>query len=125
MTTVNESKQYHLCLNDPYYDQVLSGQKIYDGRCYWKEIPSMKPGDTIVFSHYTKPLMGSFEKRIVKVHRFATFEEALTSLGLKQTLPSVNSIEEGVEIYLKFYKLETQKTHGVAMIELEPGLIPF
>lgn len=54
-------------------------------------------------------------KQIIK---FSTFEEALQSLPVKDILPGVDSIGEGVEVYKKFVSIETQLRDGVVMIEL-------
>jgi len=46
-------------------------------------------------------------------------ENALKTIGLSRILPGIKTIKEGVLIYLKFVKLETQIENGVLLIHLK------
>src|SRR5579872_3951865 len=111
------SCNYHnLRLSDPWFNLVKEGKKCYEGRCYFKEVPNYKVGDIIIFSNLDKT--NSFKKKIKALHKFPTFEESLRKLPLSEVLPGIKSVEEGVEIYKKYVKIETQKEYGVCLIEL-------
>lgn len=40
--------------------------------------------------------------------------------GLENVLPGVKSIEEGIQVYRRFYDEEKEKKYGVVAIEIEP-----
>lgn len=109
--------QHQITLNDPWFDLVKTGQKKYEGRCFWKWALGYNIGDTLRISSATRDVE-PFSVRIDDILRFKTFEEALSILGLDDTLPGVASIQEGVDIYYKFVSLKTQQTHGVCMIKV-------
>lgn len=108
-----------LSLQDPWFDFVKDGTKKYEGRLYSKNKRDLKKGDIITFSHYTDPEQAPFTKIIKKILLFDTFEDALKMLPINQVLPGVETIEEGIEVYRKFARIETQKILNVMMIELE------
>ena len=111
---------YHITLNDPWFDYVKSGVKKYEGRCYWKSVLKYQINDELKISHHTDPSKESYTVKIKNILVYPTFEEALKTLPLEEVLPGVSTIEEGMDIYLKFVRLETQLNYGVCMIEVEP-----
>ena len=116
---------HSLTLNDPWFNLVKEGIKLYEGRCYWKSVLDFKIDDQVLVSHHTDISKPSFICNIKTILHFTTFKEALEKLGLDSTLPGVKTIDEGVDIYLKFVSLATQIKFGVVMIELIPSGIRF
>jgi len=109
---------YNITLNSPWFEYVKSGRKKYEGRCNWKQYKNFQIGDTLQISHHVHKDIPPYVVTITSIKKYRNFEEALSSLGLEYTLPEVYTIQEGVEIYKKFYKQETQEIYGVLMIEL-------
>lgn len=106
-------------LSERWFEAVRDGRKKFEGRRDWSYAKTLVPGDVIKFSHYTNPEIPSFEKRVRSIRRFPTFRDALETLSIGDVLPGVSSVEDGVEIYLKYVSIETQLRDGVIMIELE------
>ena len=48
-----------------------------------------------------------------------SFEAYLTGEGLDHTLPGIETIEEGVEIYYQYYERDSDLVSGVLAFELE------
>ena len=108
-------------LQEPWFKYVKNGDKIYEGRRWTAKVAAIQPGDRIVFtlSEPVGPVGGeTVEKVVDEVFRFGTFEDALQTLPLEQVLPGVATVEDGVQIYLKYVSIETQYIDGVAMIKL-------
>lgn len=59
--------------------------------------------------------------RIKNIRFFKDFEKLLTfdDNALKNTLPYVNTLEEGITLYKSIYKEEDIYKHGTVSIELE------
>jgi ASC-1-like (ASCH) protein len=106
-----------LTLNDPWFELVKSGKKLYEGRAWKGNTCYLKPGDTIEFYHHIDQTVLPFTKKIKNIHRFDTFRTALEQTGIEKVLPEILSIEEGVEIYLKYVSIQTQNQYGVCLIE--------
>ena len=105
-------------MNSPWFEYVKTKTKIYEGRCNWKQAAQYKIGDFLCIKHHTNLLESEFTVKIIDILKFDTFEIALRQLGLSQVLPNVETIEQGVEIYLKYYKLSTQLENGILMIKM-------
>lgn len=101
-------------LNERWFDLVKKGVKTFEGRSIKKEF---KLGDVIEFTDMEGK--ESFTTEVTSIHIFKNFRKALEMLGLQKTLPGVESIEEGVDIYRKYVSLETQERLGVYMLGIE------
>lgn len=111
--------QWNITLNSPWFEHIKNGNKIYEGRCNWKQAAQYKIGDILNINHHTNPLEPGYTVKIINIHKFATFQTALSKLGLSKVLPGIQTIEEGIEIYLQYYKLTTQIENGILMIEVK------
>ncbi|KAG5530674.1 hypothetical protein RHGRI_025590 [Rhododendron griersonianum] len=64
--------------------------------------------------------------QVQDVRRYASFLEMLEAESLTKVLPGVQTIEEGVQIYRKFYSEEKEKLNGVLAIGVtKPAAQPF
>jgi ASC-1-like (ASCH) protein len=50
---------------------------------------------------------------------YSTFEEMLEKEGLKNVLPGIETIDEAINIYNKFYSAEDEMKYGIVAIHLE------
>jgi ASC-1-like (ASCH) protein len=114
MTTV-----WPITLNDPWFDAMKQGTKKYEGRCNWKQAAQYQVGDMLAVSHHTDKARPSFRLAIQAIHKFDTFEQALTVLPLQDVLPGVATVQEGVEIYKRDVSLATQQAQGVLLLEMK------
>lgn len=114
----NNNNTFKITVNDPWFTFIKSGSKKYEGRCYWKSVLNYKVGDILIIHHHTDSTVEPLQVKIISLLLFKTFEEALQKLPIEEILPDIKSIEEGINIYLKFYSLETQYKYGVCMIEI-------
>lgn len=105
-----------MSLNDPWYQHVRDGLKIYEGRLWTSKTSSLKPGDELFFKHVSQPTL---KVKVVEIVRYKTFEEALSCLKLSEVLPGLLTLEEGIEVYAKFFPLSAQQENGVCMIKIE------
>ncbi|KAF7133398.1 hypothetical protein RHSIM_Rhsim09G0020700 [Rhododendron simsii] len=64
--------------------------------------------------------------QVQDVRRYASFLEMLKAESLTKVLPGVQTIEEGVQIYRKFYSEDKEKLNGVLAIGVtKPAAQPF
>jgi ASC-1-like (ASCH) protein len=109
---------WNVTLNSPWFEYVKIGEKIYEGRCNWKESAKYQIGDTLIVNHHTDLNEKEFSVKIIDIIKFDTFETALNTLELHKVLPGVVSVQDGVSIYFKYYKLTTQIDNGILMIQV-------
>lgn len=110
----------YMQLNDPWFDLVKSGKKLYEGRRNWHKTKNIKIGDWIRFSHYTKEDEDTYIVKVTSINYFKDFREALQILPIYDVLPLDNiTIEDGVEIYKKYVSEETQRKDGIIMFGIK------
>lgn len=110
---------WKITLNSPWFEYVKLGIKKYEGRCYWKDTCKYKIGDTLIISHHVLKHEQSYNVIIIDILHFNTFETALRSIKIDEILPGVGTVEDGINTYLKFVKLETQLSNGIVMIKID------
>jgi ASC-1-like (ASCH) protein len=109
---------WNITLNSPWFEYVQNGKKTFEGRCFWKQVLNYKINDILVISHHTDKEKPSYNVKIINIHKFQNFAEALENTPIDKVLPGIASIADGIEIYKKYYRLETQNDNGVCLIEL-------
>ena len=111
---------YALSLSDPWFDAVRDGRKLYEGRRLTERMRAVKLGDVLDVAHHSDPTRARFQRTVVSIDIFPTFEAALRALPLDRVLPGVESVEAGVAVYFKYVRLETQLADGVVLFGLAP-----
>ncbi|WP_457619653.1 HisA/HisF-related TIM barrel protein [Methanopyrus sp.] len=104
---------HHMGLEEEYLNLIKEGKKTVEGRVKDDKRVRIKPGDKILFNR-------RLLVKVVDVREYDSFEEMLREEGLENVLPNVDSIEEGIEVYRRFYSSGKEKMFGVLAIEIEP-----
>ena len=89
-------------LDDPHFDNIKNGKKIYETRVYDKKRKEIKLGDTIIFKHKDNQDIPSYKTIVVEIKLFNDFKSAIQDCGIKKVLPNLNSLESGIKLYEKF-----------------------
>ncbi|KAI3703352.1 hypothetical protein L1987_73356 [Smallanthus sonchifolius] len=112
-----ETVEFELHVQDPFFSQLKDGHKTIEGRCAGGKnrvlIVSIQPGSLILFN---KCLL----LQVQDVHWYASFSDMLAAEGVAKVLPGVETIQEGIQIYRKFYSEEREKSNGVLAILVKP-----
>lgn len=107
---------YHNHRAEPYFTFAKNGQKTVEGRIGKSWYRNVLPGDRIIVSNNEET--DSFEVEVVDVRLYATIREMLENEDLKKVLPDVDTVEQGVRAYRRFYTEEQEKEFGVVAIEV-------
>ena len=104
-------------LNSAPFEMIKSGVKTIELRLYDEKRQQLKAGDKIVFTNNATG--ETLNARIVKLHRFDTFEELYSSLPLLQCGYTAEEIEKASAADMEqYYSVEQQKKYGVVGIEI-------
>jgi ASC-1-like (ASCH) protein len=99
-----------------WFKYIASGAKTIEVRLYKKRWTMIAPGQVITWVCGSS---GAKIKRVVsKVERYTSFRECLSVEGLARTLPGIKTLEEGVNVYWKYYDKRCEETYGVVAIGL-------
>lgn len=110
-------KFYNTHRSEPYFTFMKNGQKTIEGRLNRGKFESIRPRDHVMI--YNSEETKSIEAVVKRVQKYPTFRELLENEQLKSVLPDAESVDQGVEIYHKFYPENDEKKYGVLAIEVK------
>ena len=99
-------------VSEPWFTFMKKGKKRIEGRLNKGTFSELKKGDIIQFNNNDN----NFKVKITGIKHYNTFHEYLTMEGLKRTLPGIKTIEEGVNIYYKYYTKEMENQYKILAI---------
>ncbi len=103
-------------VSDPWFDLIQSGAKTVEGRLNRGKAAIINSGDTIIFNDLAETR--KFEKTVRAVIRYDTLEAYFEGESLSATLPGIGTVEEGIAVYRRFFRAETEAAHGVLAIRV-------
>jgi ASC-1-like (ASCH) protein len=103
--------------SEPYFTFMKNGQKTIEGRVRKGKYAVIKPGDDLTICNNEET--DSFEAKVIRIACYKDFRELLTKEVIKTVLPEVISVDEGIQVYRKFYTPGQEAEFGVIAIEVE------
>ncbi|KAJ4723555.1 RNA-binding ASCH domain protein [Melia azedarach] len=100
---------FELHVQEPFFTQIKDGAKPVEGRCAVGDYNRIASGALILFNK-------SLVAEVQDVRRYQSFSEMLQAESLAKVLPGIKTIDEGVQVYRRFYTEEKEKTNGVLAI---------
>ena len=110
-------KTYHNHRAEPYFTFLKNGQKTIESRVKKSKYKNIKPGDIITVHNNEET--DSVNVIVRRVSTYSSIKDLLESEELKRVLPDVDSIEQVIEIYRKFYTSKQESKYGMVAIEIE------
>jgi ASC-1-like (ASCH) protein len=113
-------KKYEIELPDDHFNNIAALLQTVYGTLNIEKFKKIKKGDKLVIN-------GIYETPILGTKNYKTFRELLEKETLKKCLPGVDTIDNGIALYRKFYSVEKEKEKekekesGVLAIYLAPG----
>lgn len=108
---------HQMNLNPSPFAMIKSGQKTIELRLFDEKRQKIKPGDGIVF---TNTATGeTLRTMVIRLHRFAGFEELYASLPLLQCGYTPEDVNTAAPSDMEqYYTAQQQRQYGVVGIEL-------
>lgn len=105
-------EQIHV--QQPYFDYIKTGRKTIDGRINKGKFAHLTEGQMIKILCDDEFVTAY----IVEIKRYHTFKEYLMCEGLPNTLPGINTVEDGCDVYYQYYTQQQEEEHGVLALHL-------
>ncbi|KAK6914524.1 ASCH domain [Dillenia turbinata] len=119
LRSILQSVEVEFHVQEPFFSMLKDGVKTVEGRCAVGKYSRISSGASILFN---KCLVLCVQD----VHWYASFSEMLKAESLAKVLPGVKTVEEGVQIYWKFYTEEQERSKGVLAISVaKPAAQPY
>lgn len=112
-------KIHRLQCDEPWFSHLRSGRKPVEGRKNSPRYQSFKSGDIIEFHNDH----ASFRASVTEIRRYDSLESYLHDVGVDQALPGVNSLEEGLQVYLQWSTSAEIQQYGFLGIFVRPLLV--
>ena len=106
-------------LSEPWFTLIKLGIKKCEGRLNKGDFSEMKKSDIILFENNDFGFSRSFRCKIKHIRDYTTFEKYLENETLKKCLPGIDTIEDGVNIYYKYYKKEDEEKYKIKAIRIK------
>ena len=115
---IKRMNNYSKSLSEPWFSLIKLGLKTVEARLDKGDFSNFKINDIIEWTN------DNFNKRrirtkITNITEYKTFKEYLIDKGLNKCLPSMDTIEDGLSVYYKYYKKEDEELYGIIAIEFE------
>jgi ASC-1-like (ASCH) protein len=105
-------------LSEPWFSLIKIGANKCEGRLNKGDFSEMKKGDNIIFTNNDFEFPRLFRCKITSVHNYSSFKEYLDVEKLEKCLPGINTIDEGVKIYYKYYTQEDENKYQIKAFRL-------
>ncbi|XP_027340430.1 uncharacterized protein LOC113853920 isoform X2 [Abrus precatorius] len=109
IVNILKSVSFELHVQEPFFKQLNDGLKTIEGRCASGKYSRIESGSLILFNK-------SVVFEVQGVRWYPTFNDMLEAENLEKVLPGVQSVEEGVQVYRRFYTEEKEHENGVLAI---------
>ncbi len=120
---IPENKTFNV--SEPWFSLIQSGQKSVEGRLAKSRFAEIQVGDLLKWTNSElvgkdlKPIAREFVTRVSAITYYSDFEKYLATERLKNCLPGVRTIKDGIAVYHKFYPKEERQKYKVMAIHLE------
>jgi hypothetical protein len=113
MTTFNKN------LSEPWFSLIKLGLKKCEGRLKKGDFEKIKKGDFIIFENNEFGFNRSFRIKITSVKYYDSFLDYLKKETLEKCLPGIETFDEGLQIYYKYYNKEDEQKYKIVAIRLK------
>lgn len=109
-----------LKVNKKYFNFIKSDKKKVEGRINDEKRQKIKLGQLVRVINADDEKAEPIYSIIQYKHEYPSFKEMLITEGLKNVLPNVKSVEEGVKLYYSFPNYEKEESkYGVVALGLQ------
>ncbi len=117
---MQENNRAKLYLREPYFSDILSGQKTIEGRIAKPYLRNLEIGSELRFIRNDE---NDIVTKVQSLHVYGTFYDMLMEENMELLLPRCSSADQGVEIYESLPKFR-QQASKFGVIAIRFFLIP-
>ena len=118
MPSLDIKPKYTKSVSEPWFSLISLGIKSVEGRLDKGDFHNMSVGEIVKWTNDDfQPR--SILTKIIRKTKYNSFSEYLKSEGMDKCLPTFKSLDDGVNVYHKYYSKQDEMTFGVIAICLE------
>ncbi len=97
-----------------WFEEMMKERKIIEGRLWDEKRKKIKVGHVIMFVSENERIFAEVQS----IRLYPNFEEMIVNEGLERVLPGVETVEEALKIYRKYYGEREVYKYGVVALEV-------
>ena len=106
-------------ISEPWFSLIKVGLKTVEGRLNKGDFASLIKGDCIKLVNTELGFMRDYTIKITSIHKYISFREYLEKEKLEKCLPGIDTIEDGVKVYYKYYLKEDEEKYKIVAIRFK------
>ena len=107
-------------LSEPWFSLVCTGQKVFEGRLANNtDFANACVGTLVTWFNTDLPFERTCCVKITSKNIYPTFQDMLADKGMHRVLPTVPSIQQGVQVYRMFYPRAKETRFGVICLRMK------
>jgi len=106
-------------LSEPWFSLIKVGLKTVEGRLNKGDITSLAKGDCIKFVNTDLGFIRNYTIKITSIYKYTSFREYLEKEKLEKCLPAIETIEDGLKVYYKYYSKEDEEKYKIVAIRFK------
>lgn len=111
--------EYKKNLSEPWFSLIKLKLKKYEGRLNKGDFANMKKGDILIFENNDFGFLRVIRCEIRSVKKYNTFRSFIEDKTLKKCLPGIDTIDNGVKIYYKYYTKQDEEKYKILSIRMK------
>lgn len=104
---------YEKNLSEPWFSLIKLKIKTVEGRLNKGDFANMKIGDSIIFTNDELGFKRRFKVEIKNITCYENFHEYLENETLEKCLPGIDSMEDGLIVYYKYYSKKDEMEYKI------------
>lgn len=108
---------YEKNLSEPWFSLIKLHIKTVEGRLNKGDFANMNIGDFIIFTNNELGFERKFKIVIKNISYYDNFEIYLQNEILEKCLPGIDNIEEGLNVYYKYYKKNDELEYKIKVFK--------
>jgi ASC-1-like (ASCH) protein len=104
---------YEKNLSEPWFSLIKLRIKKVEGRLNKGDFANMNIGDFILFTNNELGFERNFKIQIKYISYYDNFKTYLENETLEKCLPGIDNIEDGLNVYYKYYKKEDELEYKI------------
>ena len=106
-------------ISEPWFSLIKVGLKKVEGRLNKGDFISLVKGDILHITNNELGFLREYKIMITSSHKYKSFYEYLEKEGLDKCLPGIDTIEDGVKVYYKYYSKEDETKYNIIAIRFK------
>jgi ASC-1-like (ASCH) protein len=110
------SKNISKNISEPWFSLIKVGLKTVEGRLNKGDFMSLNKGDILNITNNELGFMREYKIKITSITKYKSFSEYLEKEKLEKCLPGIDTIEDGVKVYYKYYSKVDEEKYNITAI---------